>query len=87
MTIEPSSAASQRDPLRDPAECTAADMEGRHVHAVYEVIAAHFSSTRFAIWPKVCLSCAGLHPAKAVTGRWDIGPLLIIFLFCRCGSS
>lgn len=31
----------------------AASVEGKHVHAVYEVIASHFSATRFAIWPKV----------------------------------
>jgi len=30
-----------------------AGMESRHVHAVYEVIASHFSATRFAVWPKV----------------------------------
>ena len=72
MTAEPSSAAAQRD--APCAERTAADMEGRHVHAVYEVIATHFSSTRFAVWPKVCLSCTVLHPAKAVCGRWNIKP-------------
>lgn len=31
---------------------SAAEVESRHVHAVYEVIASHFSSTRFAVWPK-----------------------------------
>lgn len=31
-------------------------MEEDHVHAVYEVIASHFSDTRFAVWPKVILN-------------------------------
>ena len=76
MTTEPSSAAALRDAPCDPAERSAAEMEGRHVHAVYEVIAVHFSSTRFAIWPKVCLSRAALHPAKAVCGQQNCGPML-----------
>ena len=34
-----------------------AQMEDAYVHQVYEHIAPHFSSTRFAIWPKygLCL--------------------------------
>ena len=28
-------------------------LEARHVHSVYDIIASHFSATRFAIWPKV----------------------------------
>lgn len=28
-------------------------MESRYVHGVYDIIAGHFSATRFAIWPKV----------------------------------
>ena len=31
-----------------------ASMEEEHVHNVYNVIAQHFSATRFAVWPKVC---------------------------------
>lgn len=38
---------------RDGSNEAAAAMEGRHVHAVYDVIASHFSATRFAVWPKV----------------------------------
>lgn len=30
-----------------------AAVEKQHVHAVYEVIASHFSATRYAVWPKV----------------------------------
>lgn len=30
-------------------------MEARYVHSVYDIIATHFSATRFAIWPKVLL--------------------------------
>jgi len=33
-------------------EAEAAALEAAHVHAVYEAIAAHFSDTRFAVWPK-----------------------------------
>ena len=29
-------------------------MESRYVHGVYDIIAGHFSATRYAIWPKVC---------------------------------
>ena len=46
---------ASQDVLRAEAEGVASDprMEKDHVHAVYEVIAAHFSDTRFAVWPKV----------------------------------
>lgn len=27
-------------------------LEARYVHSVYNIIATHFSATRFAIWPK-----------------------------------
>ncbi len=30
-------------------------MERRYVHGVYDIIAGHFSATRFAVWPKVSL--------------------------------
>ena len=36
-------------------------LEDAHVHQVYDAIAPHFSSTRFAIWPK----CAA-YPVHAV---------------------
>jgi hypothetical protein len=29
------------------------ELESRYVHSVYDIIASHFSATRFAIWPKV----------------------------------
>lgn len=32
-------------------------MEARYVHNVYDIIATHFSATRFAIWPKVPVYC------------------------------
>ena len=33
-------------------------IESRFVHGVYDIIAGHFSATRFAIWPKVsCRPC------------------------------
>ena len=33
-------------------------IESRYVHGVYDIIAGHFSATRFAIWPKVHLCFA-----------------------------
>ena len=33
-------------------EAEALRLEAAHVHSVYESIAAHFSATRYAIWPK-----------------------------------
>jgi hypothetical protein len=35
------------------AEAAARKLEALHVHQVYDAIATHFSSTRFAVWPKV----------------------------------
>jgi hypothetical protein len=34
-------------------EAALRQLEQTHVHEVYDVIAPHFSATRFAIWPKV----------------------------------
>lgn len=45
-------------------EAEALRLEAAHVHSVYEAIAAHFSATRFAIWPKArwrADSCPGMH--------------------------
>ena len=41
----------------------AQQMESRYVHGVYDIIASHFSATRFAIWPKVhlCFAARLLH--------------------------
>ena len=46
-------------------------MESRYVHGVYDIIAGHFSATRFAIWPKVnyCLT------------RFISGLLLLHYIF------
>lgn len=53
-------------------------MESRYVHGVYDIIAGHFSATRFAIWPKVhlcfaarlmCLSLLSQEPSCAVGVR------------------
>lgn len=55
-------------------EADALRLEAAHVHSVYEAIAAHFSATRFAIWPKarwhIC-SCPGnaCAPRKRVLRR------------------
>ncbi|KAL4441225.1 hypothetical protein ABPG77_011462 [Micractinium sp. CCAP 211/92] len=34
-------------------DASLAALEARHVHAVYDAIAPHFASTRFAVWPRV----------------------------------
>ena len=36
-------------------------MEARYVHNVYDIIATHFSATRFAIWPKVSTAWQECH--------------------------
>ena len=41
--------------LGDPGEAASRAFEEGHVHEVYEAIAGHFSSTRFAVWPKARL--------------------------------
>ena len=46
------------------------DMEREHVHDVYDHIAGHFSSTRFAIWPEVKRFLDGM-PEYSLVG--DIG--------------
>ena len=52
------------------ANAAAEDLENRHVHAVYDVIASHFSATRYAVWPKVG---AFLHALSAGSLLADIG--------------
>ena len=50
-------------------EAEALRLEAAHVHSVYESIAAHFSATRFAIWPKArwhASSCPGIAPRGIV---------------------
>ncbi|UPR03948.1 putative alpha-ketoglutarate-dependent dioxygenase [Chloropicon primus] len=46
------------------------EMEKDHVHGVYDCIAGHFSSTRFAIWPEVKRFLDGM-PEHSLVG--DIG--------------
>jgi len=51
---QPSSGASA-DGQHESSQSSKAgqQMESRYVHGVYDIIAGHFSATRFAIWPKV----------------------------------
>lgn len=37
-------------------DATLRSLEEKYVHNVYDAIAPHFHSTRFAIWPKVIIS-------------------------------
>ncbi|KAH6688355.1 uracil-5--methyltransferase TRM9 [Plectosphaerella plurivora] len=65
--IQSSSAAKPaRDiPAPPSVEDSAESYESTHVHAVYEAIAPHFSSTRHKPWPRVAAFLASL-PAGAV---------------------
>lgn len=42
------------------------EIEKKHVHGVYESIAPHFSSTRFAKWPKVAFFLDSLVPGSII---------------------
>ena len=44
--------------------------EIRHVRAVYDRVARHFSSTRFSVWPNVARFLAGVEPGSIVA---DVG--------------
>lgn len=48
--------ASARGPEDSSRDAQLEAWEARHVHSVYDVIASHFSATRFAVWPKVSRS-------------------------------
>ncbi len=54
---------AQPDQQHDSTASSAAgqQMESRYVHGVYDIIAGHFSATRYAIWPKVCTMNVWLH--------------------------
>lgn len=43
-------------------DASLAALEARHVHAVYDAIAPHFASTRFAVWPRVRDFLEGMPP-------------------------
>ncbi|MEW5315958.1 MAG: hypothetical protein WDW38_007352 [Sanguina aurantia] len=60
----------QQQQQQQRADRSAAELEAEHVHKVYDAIAPHFSSTRFAIWPRVRDFIMGL-PAGAVVA--DVG--------------
>ncbi|OVA12948.1 Methyltransferase type 11 [Macleaya cordata] len=50
--VQPSSSVSQDQKSSSSVQSTP-DIEKKYVHRVYDAIAPHFSSTRFAKWPKV----------------------------------
>ena len=54
------------DSSRRDAELEA--WEAQHVHGVYDVIASHFSATRFAVWPKVTC-CPRIPPCVLGAGK------------------
>lgn len=60
-------AAAAADPALDRQ---LAALEAQHVHAVYNAIAPHFASTRFAVWPRVRAFLEGLPPGALIA---DVG--------------
>ncbi|PSC72219.1 alkylated DNA repair alkB-like protein 8 [Micractinium conductrix] len=60
-------AAAAADPALDRQ---LAALEAQHVHAVYNAIAPHFASTRFAVWPRVRAFLEGLSPGALIA---DVG--------------
>lgn len=59
-TLAPTGEPCITDPLSTP------EIEKKFVHHVYDAIAPHFSSTRFAKWPKVAAFLSSLHPGSLV---------------------
>lgn len=64
---EPTAGSSSN---QEDADALAAAMEAVHVVQVYDAIAGHFSSTRFAVWPKVRAFLESLAPHGVVA---DVG--------------
>jgi hypothetical protein len=48
---QPGSEDAEQAATRE-VDCAQEQLEARYVHSVYDIIATHFSATRFAIWPK-----------------------------------
>ncbi|XP_042429542.1 tRNA (carboxymethyluridine(34)-5-O)-methyltransferase-like [Zingiber officinale] len=46
--------------------CSTPDIEKKYVHRIYDAIAPHFSSTRFAKWPKVASFLNSLQPGSVI---------------------
>lgn len=72
-TLAPSSEPCITDSLSVSGNGTASisvkstpEIEKKFVHHVYDAIAPHFSSTRFAKWPKVAAFLSSLHPRSLV---------------------
>ena len=51
--VQHSGAQPERQHNSSASSAAGQQMESRYVHGVYDVIAGHFSATRYAIWPKV----------------------------------
>jgi hypothetical protein len=64
-------------------------MERRHVHAVYDAIAPHFSSTRHHPWPAVVEFLRSLRPGAVVAdiGKWVSIGLAMQATPCRAHSA
>ncbi|XP_020090231.1 alkylated DNA repair protein alkB homolog 8 isoform X1 [Ananas comosus] len=58
--------ASCEDDVRAPSVQSTPDIEKNYVHRVYDAIAPHFSSTRFAKWPKVAEFLSSLKPGSVI---------------------
>lgn len=55
-----------RDNTCSPSVQSTPDIEKKYVHHVYDAIAPHFSSTRFAKWPKVAGFLNSLKPGSVI---------------------
>ncbi|KAL4197588.1 hypothetical protein AMTRI_Chr04g251900 [Amborella trichopoda] len=55
-----------KDPVCSSSIASTPDIEKKYVHRVYDAIAPHFSSTRFAKWPKVAEFLNSLTPSSVV---------------------
>ena len=51
--VQHSGAQPDRQHSSSASSAAGQRMESRYVHGVYDIIAGHFSATRYAIWPKV----------------------------------
>lgn len=66
----PGAAPSDGSPAGEGGDRQLAALEAQYVHRVYDAIAPHFASTRFAVWPKVRAFLEGL-PRGALVA--DVG--------------
>lgn len=65
LQIQQTPFSNKKEEYLDSTKSTP-DIEKKYVHSVYDAIAPHFSSTRFAKWPKVAKFLESLTPGSIV---------------------